>query len=135
MKIRNNIFLGFGLLSLIFIDQAIKWWMMRYHPSLVLINRGVIFGWIQNEVIGYALLVIGFGILAWLILKHRLSSIIYHLSLVLIIAGALSNLIDRLARGYIIDYIHFFNLNVFNLADVFIMAGILFYAFTILRKK
>jgi signal peptidase II len=47
--------------------------------------------------------------------------------LILVIAGSLSNIYDRLKRGYVVDYIHV-NLPImkeviFNLADVYILAG------------
>ena len=49
------------------------------------------------------------------------------LGLILVIAGSLSNIYDRLKRGYVVDYIHV-NLPImkeviFNLADVYILAG------------
>lgn len=50
------------------------------------------------------------------------------LSLSLILAGAVGNLIDRLAYGYVIDFIdvHYqsFYWPVFNLADIFISIGV-----------
>ena len=56
----------------------------------------------------------------------------------LIIAGGISNLIDRIARGFVIDYVelnYFLEGIVFNLADVFIVVGIILligmYAITI----
>lgn len=48
--------------------------------------------------------------------------VIYHICLPLIIAGGAGNLIDRLTRGYVIDYIHalFIDFPVFNFADCLI---------------
>ncbi len=45
----------------------------------------------------------------------------------LIILGALSNLIDRLVFGYVIDYINVFFWPVFNLADSMIVIGVIIY--------
>src|SRR3990167_772818 len=120
---------------LIVIDQLIKWWVIKYHPSFVFENKGIVFGFIQNEAISYLLLAIGFLILILLILKTRLSFIVYRLSLVLIITGAMSNLIDRIFRGYVVDYFIFFGFNHFNLADVFIIVGVILYLQQTLKHK
>ena len=43
-----------------------------------------------------------------------------------IVAGGSSNVIDRLLRGYVTEFIHFTaftNLPVFNLADIFVLVG------------
>lgn len=50
----------------------------------------------------------------------------------LILAGAVSNLIDRLGRGGVVDYIWLPGGGVINLADVLILAGLLF---LIIEKK
>jgi signal peptidase II len=43
--------------------------------------------------------------------------------LLLVLAGTLSNLIDRLTFGCVIDYISILNFPIFNLADFFISFG------------
>jgi signal peptidase II len=43
--------------------------------------------------------------------------------LVLVLAGGLGNYIDRLARGYVVDFIHVSYWPVFNVADVLITVG------------
>ncbi|MCX6739686.1 MAG: signal peptidase II [Candidatus Parcubacteria bacterium] len=45
----------------------------------------------------------------------------------LVIAGALSNLIDRFALGFVVDYINIHIWPIFNLADCLIVAGVLVY--------
>ncbi len=45
--------------------------------------------------------------------------------LLLIILGAISNLADRIAYGFIIDYLHLWPISYFNLADLMIGAGII----------
>ena len=46
-------------------------------------------------------------------------------SLSLIIAGGIGNLIDRIAHGFVIDFISIWKWPTFNLADIYIVAGIL----------
>ena len=71
-------------------------------------------------------------LLLWVWLAHardRLSA----LALGLIVGGALGNAIDRLAYGWVADFVHFhitaetwrFSWYVFNLADVAIVAGVI----------
>ena len=47
------------------------------------------------------------------------------LSLMLILAGAIGNLIDILFRGYVIDFINIANSMNCNLSDVFLIGGII----------
>ncbi len=99
-------------------------------------NKGISYGLFQQEgPLGQWVLLI-FKLLAvavlWLWLS-RASSRLTALSLGLIIGGAIGNAIDRLAYGWVADFVLFhvstanwrFNWYVFNLADVAIVAGVL----------
>jgi signal peptidase II len=46
---------------------------------------------------------------------------------VLMFGGALGNLLDRVFRGYVVDFVHLSRGPVFNLADVFICIGIVLF--------
>lgn len=65
----------------------------------------------------------------WKSLDHRLTSLAFSF----VIAGGIGNLIDRIAQGYVVDYIHMgfssLRTGVFNLADVAISGGLLFLLF------
>lgn len=43
---------------------------------------------------------------------------------VLVLAGALGNLADRLARGYVVDFIHVHHWPVWNVADAWVVLGV-----------
>lgn len=46
----------------------------------------------------------------------------------MVISGGLSNLIDRIVRGYVVDYIdinQIYNYPVFNIADISIVIGVI----------
>lgn len=45
------------------------------------------------------------------------------LALLLLLAGGLGNLIDRVLRGYVVDFVHVHRWPVFNAADVFVAVG------------
>ena len=64
---------------------------------------------------------------AWTYMMGVRGRLAEKLALTLVLAGGASNLLDRLARGYVVDYfaVQWKALKkiVFNLADVFIMAG------------
>lgn len=55
-------------------------------------------------------------------------------SFLLILVGAISNFIDRVTFGYVVDYIYLKHFTVFNLADVYISCGALL-AIISLNKK
>ncbi|HEX4517781.1 MAG TPA: signal peptidase II [Polyangiaceae bacterium] len=42
-----------------------------------------------------------------------------------IVAGALGNVIDRIVRGYVVDFIHLTHWPVFNVADALIVIGLI----------
>ncbi len=50
------------------------------------------------------------------------------ISLVLILSGAIGNMIDRITNGFVVDFIDFhysgFNYPIFNFADIFISIGV-----------
>jgi signal peptidase II len=48
--------------------------------------------------------------------------------LALILGGALGNLVDRIARGYVVDFIHVKGWPVFNVADIAVVAGVMLIA-------
>ena len=99
-------------------------------------NTGISYGLFQTQGPVGQWVLLGFKagavLLLWLWLasaKDRLTA----LSLGLIIGGAIGNAIDRLAYGWVADFVFFhistpnwrFNWYVFNLADVAIVAGVI----------
>lgn len=92
-------------------------------------NTGVAFGLFK----GFSLLLSLFGITCMIALFIFFPEIAAcrHLTLFsgLIGGGALSNLFDRLFLGSVTDYLELTFLNVFNLADVAITAGVILLLF------
>ncbi len=129
----------------ILLDQAHKAWMLgpfaieekgrvAAAPFLDLVivwNRGVSYGLLTQEGDLWRWVLIGFGlggavVFGWWLWSTR--RLLPALSLGLVIGGALSNVIDRLAYGAVADFflLHAggFEWYVFNLADVWIVAGV-----------
>ena len=99
-------------------------------------NTGISYGLFQSEGALGQWLLLGFKAVAVLLLwawLSRAQSRLTALSLGLIIGGAVGNAIDRLAYGWVADFVFFhissgnwrFNWYVFNLADVAIVAGVI----------
>ncbi len=65
----------------------------------------------------------------WLFVMGAASSTVLTVALALIMAGALGNCYDRLAFGYVRDFVHFhvdairFDCAIFNFADNMLVAG------------
>jgi signal peptidase II len=61
-------------------------------------------------------------------------NIFSRLALLLIISGAISNMVDRISYGCVIDFIDLKFWPVFNLADTYITLGIILLAFGIFKN-
>ena len=59
--------------------------------------------------------------------------------IILIISGAIGNLIDRVFRGFVVDFISFILFNsqmpVFNIADIFVTCGVAGLIFVIFKEE
>lgn len=85
----------------------------------VLLNPGIAFGW--GREVNLVWLVLGL-VLVWLV-KRKYSD---YRAANWIAAGGLSNQIDRLCRGGVVDYLSLsFLPTKFNLADLMVLAGII----------
>ena len=129
----------FLLILLVAADQGAKWLSYLYlkgQPSVSLIpgvlelhylypeNRGIAFGMFQGSVLFFAIVSVLFlGVL----LYERFYLPLLTIATVLA-AGALGNFIDRVFRGYVIDFIYFslIDFPVFNLADVYVVVSGIF---------
>ncbi|MYZ46522.1 signal peptidase II [Propylenella binzhouense] len=140
----------------IVVDQAYKWWMLgpfdiaskgriavAPFADLVLVwNRGVSYGFLTQDAAGgqwflIALGLVGAAVFAWW-LKNT-GRLLPAVALGLVIGGALSNVIDRLLYGAVADFflLHAggFEWYVFNLADVWISAGVVGLAIAWLTER
>ena len=129
---------SFLILFLISLDQIIKFLItdriiIRFKFPFINYseNYGAAFSLFENErifLIIASLVIIGFVIYYYSKYKSL------QLGLSLVLAGAISNLIDRIFRGYIVDFINVGIWPVFNLADMYNVAGVLMVTL-LLRKE
>lgn len=91
-------------------------------------NRGGAFGVGQNSTMMFVLvniIILGIIIRFMMIQKDRIDRKT-QVILSMILAGGISNLIDRIARGFVLDFIDFspiISFPVFNIADILIVIG------------
>lgn len=72
-----------------------------------------------------ALPIIMMILLALLLIYAKKRNFLLKLTVMLIVAGGMGNLIDRIAYGYVIDFLNFLFINfpIFNVADIFVCVG------------
>lgn len=152
MKNKKNNFLMIIAIILVLMDQIIKIVISTklYNSTIMLIphvlnltyvqNAGAAFGIGSNSTSMFiAVNIVVIGLITYFIFskKEEISNPIL-IALYLIIAGGISNLIDRIVRGFVIDYIDISPLikyPVFNLADVFIVIGCIIIAIYIIKDN
>ena len=129
-------------LVVLFIDQIIKFVVSNSNINMEIIsnflslkyaqNTGIAFSLLPNSrvlilIISIVLLIVIFSIIKKEYVNKK--EIIYDISFGLLIGGILGNLIDRLFRGYVIDFISLKLLNyyfpIFNIADLCITIGVI----------
>lgn len=99
-------------------------------------NTGVAFGIANSKILLIILVsILILGIIVKFIKETQIDKNIL-LSLYFIIAGGISNLIDRIFRGYVIDFIDINILNFpnFNIADICITLGVFVLIFIIAKS-
>ena len=102
-------------------------------------NFGVSFGLFSGLISPRLLIILGLLVVSFIFyLMKSASDTFEEWSLLIIISGALSNIIDRIFNGYVIDFIYFhykdFFWPAFNFADIYITIGIIMIVINILRK-
>ena len=142
MKAKSLITLIAGLVITVGLDQLIKHWVVDtlavgeeidllpflslYHAR----NPGIAFSMLSS-VSDWGLIALTFCIICfviWLWKNAGPEKSLSRFGFLLVIGGAIGNLIDRIRFHYVIDYISFhiddvFSFAIFNLADSFITVG------------
>ena len=139
LSIKKGYFFILLLITLDLISKLIAEQYLEFGQSVPLIpildfflvyNSGIAFSIldINNKMLSFGLSILGLLIVGYLNALYRVQkSSIYQVTFILIISGAMGNILDRLVDGVVTDflYLHIGNISffVFNLADAFISIG------------
>ncbi len=106
-------------------DQSIKYVIAQYTTIHTTCNPGMALGVTLPPVVFW---VVWLGVMAVVLygfFTQRSARLSTHISFIGILAGGVSNIIDRLAYGCVIDYVPFLTISYFNFADVLITVGVI----------
>ena len=143
---KKKIILAVASIAIIMLDQISKLIMIDKNINILpqvlsfsyTQNTGEAFGLISNNII--FVIIFNIVILGIIIkfLKENNESIDYTVlvSLILILSGGIGNLIDRILKGYVVDFIKFdfINFPIFNVADISITLGIFILIIVIVKQ-
>lgn len=120
-------------------DQVVKFWAvnqlrpvgtMTFLPGIMNLtyveNTGAAFSILEGNV--FFLIVIPVAVCAlavYVLLSRRVTHPLLRWSFVLVLSGAVGNLIDRIFRGFVVDMFEMtlFRFAIFNVADIFVTVG------------
>ena len=141
-EIVNMILWSLLAIVIIAFDQLVKLWVVnnigmtdsiRVIPGMIdfvyIKNTGAAFSFLANKTYGIIILslvsLVFCAAVVWYVIKKKPDNKLFMLSLVLMFAGAFANGIDRIFRGFVIDFIEtaFIAFPVFNIADIAITIG------------
>lgn len=141
---------------IISIDQLTKTWanhLLSYASPVevtpflnwtLLYNTGAAFSFLNTGKAAFNIGFIAFALIVCVFLAHWIIKLpneqkLQQLSLLLILSGALGNVIDRLIHGHVIDFIELhikqYSWPVFNIADSAITIGAVFFIIAIIKEK
>lgn len=99
-------------------------------------NSGVAFSlFSQQGVLALLVPVVIIGVVITFVRYLPPNVLLLRFSMGLILGGALSNLIDRLRQGYVVDFVSIKSLPIFNIADSCIVVGVAILAYYLLTTQ
>ncbi len=135
---------------LIAIDQAIKFFVneqlhpigsVEFIPGIIRFryveNTGAAFGILQEKTSFLIVMTIIFMAIGFYVLfSQKIQSKMQYIGVSLILSGGIGNLIDRIIRQHVIDYIEltFIDFAVFNFADCLITVGAFLVIITLIKE-
>lgn len=129
MNCVKKVFLTILSISILvaFTDQATKFFIEKNFPEITSSNTGIAFGIDIGNI--WAIIIsniILIGIVIYATKKElQIKKTLTQFLLALILGGGIGNLIDRIFRGSVLDFISIWLYPSFNIADICISVGIL----------
>ena len=135
---------------LIGLDQIIKYWALNSLKEVNSIpvinnifsltyveNRGAAFGMLQNNQSIFILVAAVASCFGLYYLHSKKVNNLGKIGILLVISGAIGNLIDRVRLGFVVDYLDFHIIwsYVFNLAYCFVVVGTILLCLYIITSK
>ena len=141
-KKKNGIYVLYAIIGvavLVGLDQWTKSLAVRHlagQESITLIpgvfqlqyleNRGAAFGLLQNQIWLFVILTAIFlaaAVWVYIRLPKIKRYMPLHITAVVLVSGALGNLIDRIRLGYVVDFFYFslIDFPIFNVADIYVV--------------
>lgn len=127
------------LITLLFLEQYIKYFVVNNNYFINIINNilsinfeknyGIAFSLFENNnlitiIVSCILIIYLMYVLCNEFVKNKKYTNFMNITFSILFAGIISNLIDRIIRGFVVDYIDLSFFAVFNLADIFITYGV-----------
>ena len=148
-KLQTKLYFLSLSIFVIFIDQLTKYLIFLNYKIFVnkdyilfrldfVKNYGAAFNIFSGSRIFLSVISIIFSIIFLnLILREKSSNSLNNYSYSFFLAGTIGNGIDRIAKGYVIDFINlnFINFPVFNIADISINIGFIIILFRIFKNN
>lgn len=146
-KVKKYILVIAIILTIIIVDQIVKIAITNQENDIIIFqgvlklnyneNTGIAFGMASGNTVKVIIteILVLFVLFRFLIRQIDNMEMIPKISISFIMAGGISNFIDRMIRGRVIDYIDISELiskfPIFNIADIFIVLGFIIFAITI----
>ncbi len=141
-----------AIASMVLVDQVVKYWAVTVLAPIGTIplvpgvlqltyveNRGAAFSILQNQIwLFIVLTVIILSAIAYVLRKNLIQTTFGRFGLIVIAAGALGNVLDRIFRHFVVDMIEvtFISFPVFNIADIYVTVGVvLFMLYCLFQHK
>jgi len=132
-----------GAALLIILDQVTKYWaasVLKGNKAIeiwngvfefqYLENRGMAFGLMQNQIILFVIftvIILGVIFYYYRLVPDTKRMMPLRWAMVVLAAGAVGNLIDRIVNNYVIDFLYFkfIDFPIFNVADCYVTISLL----------